>query len=529
MTKSQIKIIDAAARAVNECVVIFAQLARDGKYPPQLEGHGWRFLVDVHAQLKALAACDANAAENSAAEKPAFIKSLGWGESWEERASRAEVQLAGCSMAALGAISDPAKPEDWGWSAAYQDVLELRRKYEALLSRLEHVDTYIAMRTGEGPGEVRVQDTFEYLRGRVEHWKDLTPIERVEERPDGYVFCDEAGNQHAFAKDIHEAHVWFDGFTALASLQSGKRIPVPPKSPPLGMADLAPSGPFTSSSNLPPKGTDLGAKKKSQCPGILIGTNSRCVLDEGHTGACSLTPANPVPPTSPRCAKFMPVGSGGFEPGARCVLDYRHIGPCSPVYPVPLSLCGKTGHGYPPCTFAKGHAGLCEYATPSADPYEFPPLQWEWFTYRGGGITVHSFSAGPVLCRWWGDGEEPAEAKLIAALKGKHLYYRHPSGQCLTCFEDGMSTNHILEPPPTAPDASVDPCLVSWCLKNCPALPDGTEVLLTNGDILCEACNKPTQDHETFGYRTGVIFERPYHGDQRAHAYRTCDGRYWHL
>lgn len=494
MTKSQIKIIEAAARAVNECVVIFAQLARDGKYPPQLEGRGWRFLVDVHAQLKALAACDADAAENSAAEKPAFIKSLGWGESWEERASRAEVQLAGCSMAALGAISDPAKPDDWGWSPAYQDVLELRRKYEALLSRLEHVDTYIAMRTGEGPGEVRVQDTFEYLRGRVEHWKDLTPIERVEERPDGYVFCDEAGNQHAFVKDIHEAHVWFDGFTALASLQSGKRIPVPPKSPPLGMADLAPSGPFTSSSNLPPKGTDLGAKIKSQCGG-LVATGGLCVLDDGHAGRCVAYP-------------------------------YAAKAP-------PLPLCGKTGHGYPPCGFAKGHAGPCEHAAPAAE------LQWEWFTHKyDSGVTLHSLSAGPVLCRWWGDGEEPAEAKLILALKGKHLYYRHPSGQCLTCFEDGMSTNHILEPvsPPPSPlephsgsttaaadPPHVPPCLVPFCRKNCPTLSRVAEVLRASGDTLCETCGKPFHYHPTFAYPSSSSL------GSMGHAYRTCDGRYWHL
>lgn len=43
-----------------------------------------------------------------------------------------QVQLAGCSVVALGGTKDIAKQGDYGWSPAYQDVLDLRRKYNAL-------------------------------------------------------------------------------------------------------------------------------------------------------------------------------------------------------------------------------------------------------------------------------------------------------------------------------------------------------------------------------------------------------------
>ena len=42
------------------------------------------------------------------------------------------VQLAGCSVAALGGIFDPAKQSDYGWSPAYQDTLNLRLRFEAV-------------------------------------------------------------------------------------------------------------------------------------------------------------------------------------------------------------------------------------------------------------------------------------------------------------------------------------------------------------------------------------------------------------
>lgn len=54
---------------------------------------------------------------------------------------RLQTQLAGVSVAAFGGTSEPvvAKQGDWGWSVAYQDVLNLRIKYDELLVREESI------------------------------------------------------------------------------------------------------------------------------------------------------------------------------------------------------------------------------------------------------------------------------------------------------------------------------------------------------------------------------------------------------
>lgn len=58
--------------------------------------------------------------------------------SGEDSAERLEVSLAGVSAAALGAISDGhiANRGDWAWHPAYQDTLELRRKFDTALRML---------------------------------------------------------------------------------------------------------------------------------------------------------------------------------------------------------------------------------------------------------------------------------------------------------------------------------------------------------------------------------------------------------
>lgn len=53
-----------------------------------------------------------------------------------DEAEQLQVQLAGCSVAALGWAKDEqeAKPGDYGYSQSYQDVVDLRKKYEEKLA-----------------------------------------------------------------------------------------------------------------------------------------------------------------------------------------------------------------------------------------------------------------------------------------------------------------------------------------------------------------------------------------------------------
>jgi hypothetical protein len=62
------------------------------------------------------------------------------------------------------------------------------------------------------------------------------------------------------------------------------------------------------------------------------------------------------------------------------------------------------------------------------------------------------------------------------------------------------------------------PCLVEFCRKCCPVLPEDATVNRADGRVICEPCGRELRDHPTFAYPSGL-----------KHAVRCCEGRYWHL
>ncbi|MFH1184531.1 MAG: hypothetical protein V1755_05770 [Chloroflexota bacterium] len=68
----------------------------------------------------------------------------GRGDMWRgaiEQRDRLRIQLAGCLAAAEGwSESDPAIKGQYGWSVAYQKVLDLRMAYDATVARLAEVE-----------------------------------------------------------------------------------------------------------------------------------------------------------------------------------------------------------------------------------------------------------------------------------------------------------------------------------------------------------------------------------------------------
>jgi hypothetical protein len=60
-------------------------------------------------------------------------------------------------------------------------------------------------------------------------------------------------------------------------------------------------------------------------------------------------------------------------------------------------------------------------------------------------------------------------------------------------------------------------CLVPFCRKGCPILPEDAEVLRADGKSLC-TCGKTLDEHPTFSYPSGM-----------KHVVKSCDGMYYHL
>jgi len=65
-----------------------------------------------------------------------------------EEHEQQQVQLAGCSVAAFGGTKDPAKQGDYGWSGAYQDVLDLRLKCDRYKAALERIGPALQQAAG---------------------------------------------------------------------------------------------------------------------------------------------------------------------------------------------------------------------------------------------------------------------------------------------------------------------------------------------------------------------------------------------
>lgn len=74
-------------------------------------------------------------------------------KSMQDSEEKLEVQLAGCMAAANGATSDVALKGSYGWSPAYQDVLDLRGKYETLRAKLSAPEQLDAVQGPVSPGD----------------------------------------------------------------------------------------------------------------------------------------------------------------------------------------------------------------------------------------------------------------------------------------------------------------------------------------------------------------------------------------
>jgi len=110
---------------------------------------------------------------NNAAEAVAFLA----GQRDQLREKRAEdakrieqleVQLAGCGVAALGRArgKNLVVQGDYAWSGSYEDVAQLRMRYEKFLKVLKHAATFLKWPAGP------LRDAQEEIR-EVLRWDDL--------------------------------------------------------------------------------------------------------------------------------------------------------------------------------------------------------------------------------------------------------------------------------------------------------------------------------------------------------------------
>jgi DNA repair exonuclease SbcCD ATPase subunit len=94
----------------------------------------------------------------------------------EERCEQLTVQLAGCDVAALGGTNEPATSDMYGWSAAYQSVLNLRLKYAALEQRLAQA---LKLADLSQENEIRWMQKHSALEARCQELEEQLRLERV--------------------------------------------------------------------------------------------------------------------------------------------------------------------------------------------------------------------------------------------------------------------------------------------------------------------------------------------------------------
>jgi hypothetical protein len=100
-------------------------------------------------------------------------------DGWRDRAERAEVQLAGCGAAAMGAVeprAPEAKPGDYGWSPAYADVVKIRREVEQL--RGDPTGDYRVEYEPDWTKYPKLARVFEHRPPQNVYWDDLRQLLR---------------------------------------------------------------------------------------------------------------------------------------------------------------------------------------------------------------------------------------------------------------------------------------------------------------------------------------------------------------